>query len=356
MRSPLSIFNFKTRNPLSSIFLFLGAVVVLESAFAFLPQNKLIKSLHSKAIPEARSADIEIMGDSVANGGILADKLASLLPEGMSVANNAIPATGPELPYFLLKRQLALGKAPKAIVYAPSPHTFASLRIPLLVSNYCTWPETAEVLATGRHVCETTYGALCKLSWTLRYRDQLAAVVKGDPAREAEARIQRLLARSPARQHFPMEEAGPLYRKPFDCDSFNRCMVEKFLRLARENNIKVYWMTMPVLGAVVESRKPFRFQDDWYGFVDDMASRFELRVLQKQFMIYADDDFKDYLHLNDLGAQRFTRFLGEKLGSVLQAEGVIHAGTRSTANVTRVSDTTLTPSCNVPQMRQNRAN
>ena len=350
MRSLLSIFSFKNRNPLAAIFVFVGTVLVLESIFAFLPQNKLVGSLRSREVAEVQTASLEIMGDSVANGGILAEKLASLLPDGVTVANNAIPGTGPEFPYFLLKRQLVRGKAPKAIIYAPSPHTFATLRIPLLVSGYCTWPETGEVFATGLHTCETAYGALCKLSWTLRYRDELAAVVKGDPAKEAEAKLARILAKTPSKRYFPIEGAGPMYRKPFTCDAFNRCFVEKFLRLAREHDIKVYWVTMPTLGVVADSRKPFRFQADYYGFLDGIANRFGTRFLQKQFLVYGDDDFKDYSHLSEAGAQRFTGFLAGKLGSVLQAEGLVPAGTRSTAKLSQA------PACIVPRVVDNQSN
>src|SRR4051794_26084079 len=98
MPNPLSIFNFRNRNPLTAIVLFIGLVVVLEICFSFLPPNALVRAFEDHAVAKTPAADVSIMGDSVAESGLLADHLAGILPNGKTVANNAIPATGPEFP------------------------------------------------------------------------------------------------------------------------------------------------------------------------------------------------------------------------------------------------------------------
>src|SRR5687768_8531187 len=103
MRNRLSIFSFKNRDPLSAIVLFITCVVLVEAALSFLPQNSLIRSFRVSRIPEGAAPDIQIMGDSVARGGIMAEQLTSALSSDRIVYNYALAGTGPEFPYFILK-------------------------------------------------------------------------------------------------------------------------------------------------------------------------------------------------------------------------------------------------------------
>src|SRR4051794_2097244 len=117
MRNPLSISNFKNRDPLAAIVLFLVAVVALETAFAWMPEIRWKGAFggnHYQLPP--RSPDLQIMGDSVAQGGILATQLAQALPDQPYVFNGALSGSGPEFPYFILQREIAQGKKPKAIL------------------------------------------------------------------------------------------------------------------------------------------------------------------------------------------------------------------------------------------------
>jgi len=317
MRSLLSIFSFKNRNTAVPILLAVALVAVLETGFSFLPQNKLVKSLRSKDYgQDGAAADVEIMGDSVAAGGLLAGGFAGALPSGATISNLAMSATGPEFPYFLLKRQIAAGKAPKAIVYAPSPHTFASLRVGLLVSGYCTWPEAGEVALAGIHTCDVVYGAMCKVSRTLRYREELAVFVKGDPAKAAEKSLEELRKRSPQKQQFPPEMLPQMYKKGFAWDPFNLYFCKKFLSLAREHHIHIYWVTMPELPVVAESRKRLDFDKEYYAFLDKVAKDYGVTLFQKEFVVYADEEFRDYSHLNEHGAERYTAFIAGKFATV----------------------------------------
>ena len=102
MPNPSSIFSFKRSNPLAGFVLFVLLVLVIETVLAFMPQNSLITAIGRIPTP-AKSPDFQIMGDSVAQGGIIASQLSDELG-GASVANLAVAATGPEFPYFLLKR------------------------------------------------------------------------------------------------------------------------------------------------------------------------------------------------------------------------------------------------------------
>ena len=120
MRSPSSIFNFNRSNPLAGIILFALCVVVIEATLAWLPQNSLIRSFRANHLPPS-PPDWQIMGDSVAAGGIRSDLLSAKLAPKTNTFNMALSGSGPEFSYFILQREIAAGVAPKAIVYAPSP-------------------------------------------------------------------------------------------------------------------------------------------------------------------------------------------------------------------------------------------
>lgn len=318
MPSHSSIFNFKNCDPLKAILLFAALVVMVETSLSFLPQNSLIQSFRDSRVSPGPTPDVQVMGDSVAQGGIIAEQLAQALPDGKIVHNRAIAATGPEFPYFILQRQIAAGKIPKVLICAPSPHTFASLRIPSLVGAFCDWREIMEVARTGQQPFEIIYGVLCKLSYTLRHREEMADLFKGRKQSAETTTTPTVSAKPiPAKpaSHFPKEKIHSMYRKPFSVQKFNAILFEKFLTLAQVHQIKVYWATMPALSVVQESRQQFGFEADYEHFLDKLHYQYGVEFLQKEFLIFNDVEFKDYTHLNQAGAEHFTRMLGGKLAA-----------------------------------------
>lgn len=318
MPNRLSIFNFKNRDPLTAIILFAVLVVVLEGAFRFLPENEMIRTFQQARTGPAEAPDVQIIGASIARSGIVADEFNRNLESETQVYNGAIPATGPEFAYFLLRRQIEAGKRPNTLLCTYPPHTFGSLRIPLLV-NFCDWGDLREIAATGMRPFDTVYGVLSKLSYTLRNREYIAGQLLRKkratftastlpPGAASDASAPKMFA-----PRFPAENLHPMYRKPFEVHPFNRHFLEKFLTLARENNIKVFWTTMPVLPVVYESRKPLNFDDAYYAMLDDLVARHGVELLQKEFLLFSEAEFQDYTHFNQAGAQKLSRFLAEKL-------------------------------------------
>jgi hypothetical protein len=315
MRNPLSIFNFKRRNPVTAVGMAIVLVVIIESVLALLPENALVNEFRACPLPPTPPT-WQIMGDSVARGGILATQLNASLPPDQMAYNLALAATGPEFPYFQLKREIAAGRAPQAIIYAPSPHTFSSKRVPLLVGGFCTWPEIVEVVRAGYAPLDVLYGILCKLSYSLRNREQIVGLLKGRDATNA-----NLLA--PVRPS-PSSGASPqprwtvanlnaTYKRRFSVWSFNDYFFQKFLRLAQTNHIPVYWVTMPVLPAVYECRKQYDFESDYFRFLNNLQQQRLVQPLKPDFLIWNEDSFCDQSHLTPTAAQCFTRLIEEEL-------------------------------------------
>jgi hypothetical protein len=311
MPSPSSIFNFKRQNPLAGLLLFALAVVLIESTLALLPQNSLITSFRAQNVP-ATAPDWQIMGDSVAAGGIRADQLATHLAPATNVVNLALSGSGPEFPYFILKRQIATGVTPKAILYAPSPHTFGSERIALLVGAYATWPEIAEIASSGIEPFEVLYGVMCKLSYSLRHREQLAEVLKGrsEPTRTEPAAVTENEVKAVAKEKsFPADKIHPMYKKPFTVANFNRHFFEKFMVEAQARQIPIHWVSMPTLEVVKDARKPYQFEEDYQAFLKANRQRYGFHLLMPQSPIFQPQNFEDYTHLNSNGAEKVTHML-----------------------------------------------
>ena len=160
---------------LSAMALLAGAVVVIEAGLGLWgPECTLVKEYRqviARAMREP-APDLLIMGDSVARGSILAGVVAEQLGPELSARNDAMQGTGPEVAYFTLKRELDAGKVPKAVLYAPSPHTFASTRMHIAAGGFCTWPEVIDLLRSGHDRIDILGSTLLR-SPTPDYRDSL---------------------------------------------------------------------------------------------------------------------------------------------------------------------------------------
>lgn len=312
-----SIFSFSRENPLAGFVICALLVLAIESALAFRAQNTLITSLTTSRIPD-KSPDLQIMGDSLAHFGIRAERLAEKLPD-TTVLNKSIPGTGPAFSYFMLKRQLAAGVAPKAILCGSSSHGFGATHTALLVSTYATWPEIAESAASGKEPFEIIYGIICRASYTLRHREQLGEMLKGRRNQaEAETEIiaKNQSAPMPGANPYPLSGVYPMYRKPFKEAPFAMHFFHRFLETARENKIPVHWVSMPALAVTNEARAPYRYQEDYAKFLARHRDQFGLHLLIAENPVLPPENFRDYAHLNPTGAALFTDTLA---GALLKA-------------------------------------
>lgn len=310
-------------------------VVVIEAALAFSPENVMIRTMRwmRAALALDPTPAVQIHGDSVAQGALLAGEIEKSLPQGTVVWNAALQGSGPEFTYFLLKRQIEGGHVPGAIVMAHSPHTFVTERTGVLVGGFLDWREVPEALATGHHFFEALYGVLCRLSFTLRHHEELGELLKGrraaiatwnDPipteawvrkvGGEAEARWAREGKGAPGPIH-------PVYRQRFEVDPGEREYLGRTLALAHSHSIPVYWVTLPEHAAIKAVRDSVRFAPFYYAFVDSLAKTGEVRVLQREFEVLPAEEFSDYTHLRLRAALAFSREIGEKLARERAAAG-----------------------------------
>jgi len=310
-----------------SLFTTAAIVVALELVLAFVPENVMIRTMRwmRARLDREIAADVQLHGDSVAQGALLASEIEMSLPAGKRVINAALQGSGPEFTYFLLRRQIENGQVPGAIVLAHSPHTFVTERTGVLVGAFLGWSEIPEVFAHGRHFFDALYGVLCKLSFTLRHRDELSDLAKGrraavaswnDPlpteawvrqvGEEAEAKWEREGKRPPGELH-------PVYLRRFEVDPGVHALLGRLLALAKARDVRVYWLTLPEHEAVAAARDTLGFAPAYYAFVDSLAARGEITLLQREFEVLPATEFGDYTHLRLRAALRLSREVGEKL-------------------------------------------
>lgn len=329
MAQPSSTSSSNRRRLSRSLLIVAVLVVVFESALALVPENVMIRTMRwiRDRLEREPAAAVQIHGDSVSQGALLAGEIEKSLPEGQRVINASLQGSGPEFTYFLLQRQIRSGHVPGSIVIAHSPHTFVTERMGVLVGAFLGWREIPEAFLHGRHFFDTLYGVLCKLSFTLRHREELGELVKGrrqaveswnDPipteewvrgiGQANEAKWEREGKGSPGALH-------PVYRKHFAVDPGERAFLGRTLALARANHVRVYWVTLPEHETVAAVRDSLGFTAAYYAFVDSLAARGEITLLKREFEVLPGTEFSDYTHLRLRAALKLSREVGERIGA-----------------------------------------
>ena len=311
-----------------SVKLTIAILVAIELVLAFVPENTMLRTMHwMRALLAKRpAADVQIQGDSVAQGALLAGEIEKQLPPGTTVWNASIQGSGPEFTYFLLKKQIAQGHVPKAIVIAHSPHTLVTERTAILVGGFLGWTEIPEAMVESHHFFDALQGVLSKLSFTLRHREEIADWVKGrrpPEAWDAPIPTEKWVLDSGAKSEEkwahegkgPLGPIHPVYLQPFVVDKGEHEFLALTFALAKAHGVRVYWLTLPEHEAVAAARAPYHFARDYYTFEDSLAARGDVTLLKRDFEVLPASDFSDYTHLRLPAALRLSREVGKDLAA-----------------------------------------
>jgi hypothetical protein len=318
---------------LKPLWLTLCALFTIEGALYFAPAGYMVNTLNARMreIVTREAAPVQIMGDSV-SAGIKASVVAEQLGRpATDVSNYSLPGTSPLFVCDTLRRQLAAGRAPHVIVYAPHP---AHLGAPMVERYLGRFATADEGLNFARHarLSDTLFGALCRISYTLRYREELYGVVtRGDleffrtmkkPVDPVAASQQRLPdpPDPPAREAFRVEDLPPMLFAPFAVQRDNARAIDAFCELAAVHQITVLWVTLPCIPVFTEHWANGPDQTAYYAYLDALAQRHpNVAILHRELEAWPDRYFGDARHLNRAGAWKFSQRLGGELAVWLQA-------------------------------------
>jgi hypothetical protein len=320
---------------LTPLWLFIIGVLVIELALRIMPEGFMTRTVQHRA-EEVRylpPADIQLVGDS-ATSAVRVALLERFLGQGHQVSNYALPGTSPLFNYFVLRRQIALKKAPKLIVLAPHPFTWGDPFLDRFMARFATPEESGIFLSDGVKFSDWLYGTLCRLSYTLRYREELYKfVTAGDTLfftnlespvssvqnTRAKISFEEIEPPAPTRSVLSKTNVPPLLRSPIVIHPYNEMYLDKLCELAAANNIQIVWLTLP-LPEMLRRDFPNPERTAIYeAFVmSKKAKHPNLHSIAAPINELPDTYYQDAWHMNGYGAWQFSQTAGKLLAEWLK--------------------------------------
>lgn len=234
--------------------------------------------------------------------------------------------------YFLLKRALDAGAKPTSILV--EYHPTALSEGPWGAKGY--WPELlgfTEALDLGWSERDATLLGSTVLAHylpSIKDRSQLQtmilAALAGRSGTMWSSTLTTLRNRNINRGAMVMPDAevfqgkvdgrykAAFFSKPWTCDPLNEVYIRRFLRLASERNISVYWMLPPFASELQEKREQSNNVAPYTAFVRRWMAEFPgLSVLDAERSNFASGAFYDASHLNRQGAFALSAMVGKQL-------------------------------------------
>lgn len=317
----------------------LGAIVLVESAFSaprWAGQLGLnCRFAAAEVASEGREAAILVFGDSQAKVGILPEVVERRL--GRPTYNLAVLASPAPLSYFLLRRAIAAGAAPEAIVVG---HMTLAARPGRNTPHYAELLGPGEFLDLAIHhpdLDDLSPLILGRLLPTVRARLAVrraivAALRDGTapPGTIDAAGIWRHWADRRGGYETPVQPGydgrmepeleRTLYSIPWRVSSLNAGYFDRLVGLAETHHIKVFWLVAPIVPAAQRHRDALGLDADHTRNLRALQARHPgLVVVDARRLGLTGQDFIDSCHLNARGARVLSARLAEAIAPHLDA-------------------------------------
>lgn len=290
---------------------------------------------------EARGADVLVFGDSLLKFGLIPEAIERRT--GLKTFNLSVLGGQAASSYYLLRRAIDAGARPRAVLLdcqdLPSKPMFPDVRGLGLAPHVRCWPEllglreAAELAWSARDASFFGMIAARTLLPSVNARREIRSglgqlVRKGDTAAWRQQRAQErnwrlnrgtlVMARKPAgptkvtpdRMNDPYEEWSP--------DPVTREYLRKFLALAADRGIRVFWL-IPPTSPEHEGLRVKTGQHEYYtGLAEGLRAEFPgLVVVDGRAPGYGRGVFIDDSHLDRVGAVAFTGDVAEAVARSL---------------------------------------
>jgi hypothetical protein len=324
---------------LTALWLFVIGVLVIELSLRIMPEGFMTRNVQHRA-EEVRylpPADIQLMGDS-ATSAVSAALIERYVGQGHQVSNYALPGTSPLFNYFVLRRQITEKKAPKLIVLAPHPFTWGEPFLDRFMARFATPEEGARFLRDGVKPSDWFYGTLCRLSYTLRYREELyMALTVGDTRffktletpvfsvqnTRAKISVSERTPDEPTTAKFSKGHLPPVFRAPISIHPYNEMYLDKFCALAAANGITILWANLPLPSMLSREFPNTERTRAYQTFIESkLAQHPNLHLLSAKITEYPDQYYQDPWHLNAYGAHTFSQTVGKQIGDWMRANPI----------------------------------
>lgn len=318
---------------LTAVWLFIIGVLAIELALHFFPEGFMTRTLvhRTEEMRYLPPTDIQLMGDS-ATSAVRAGLLEHAIGTGNSISNYSLPGTSPMFNYFVLRRQIAAKRVPNIIVMAPNPFTWGDPMLDRFLGRFATPAESLRFLRDQREASDWLYGTLCRLSYTLRYREELYKfVTSGDTEffttwDRGASSVQNTRAKItpedrqpdvPTKSSLDLNNIPPLVREPISIHRYNEYYLHKFCSLANANGIRIVWITLPVAESLYPGDERVATYKE---FLARMKSRHpNLHTITAGVPTMPDTYYSDPWHMNAYGTWVFSNAAGAQLSEWLKA-------------------------------------
>jgi hypothetical protein len=294
-------------------------ILIVEASLRLMPGGLMERTVHARMseIESMPAPRVQIMGDSVTAGLNAANiEEAAGLPAG-SVVNYSLPGTSPMFAYFTLQRELAAGRVPKLILFAPHPATLETPMIDRFIGRFCTAEESWQLLTHGASLPDWLFGAACRASMAMRDREEIRlAVTQGNLGFFQTLRTPAILVAQKAIVAPPLPPAPAAISEadfpaqlsaPFFVDPVNAAYIDRFCDLAESRGIPVAWITVPVIGLFKDRAMGGGGEAKFQSYLDGLAARHRnVTLLHRDLEVYPNDWFSDPWHLNRYGSWRWS--------------------------------------------------
>ncbi len=281
---------------------------------------------------EAKRAEILCFGDSLVKLSVIPSVVRERT--GKRVYNLALSGSQATTSYFLLKRALEAGSRPEAVVVDFTPPLlrvgprhiltrWGALLDPLETAQLAWWAKDADFFA------EVALGHALP---SLRGKTTIRGNVKDALAGRSSANTiwnnmgirnwdknegAQLMVGSAAAKNLPDAEVQRLregYYPEWSCDPANAEGIDHFLALASRNNIRVFWLLVPVIPALQDKMSQSGIDARHEEFLRSWQAKYpDLVILDARRKVAEVDAFWDPQHLSIVGASAFSKTLGDVL-------------------------------------------
>lgn len=323
----------------------IGLVVVIEAAVARHGLDLMATStsswVHSARAAHAAAPGCAVLclGDSLVKHGMMPRLVESRT--GRRAYNLSVCAAQPPVTYFLLRRALAAGARPSAVVVDFKPDLLAG-GPRYAVRNWQEFLTPGEALdlswASGdaAFLATTLLGRLVpSVRARLEVRQSVLAALRGETASpRALTRlhwrnwtINRGAQFTPKNPSFTGRVTPEVHKglasHVWWCHKLNAAYVRRFLALARTRQVRVYWLLPPIAPELQARRDQTGADAGHTRFVRSLQEEFpDLVVLDGRRARYGHELFVDAAHLDGQGATTLTLDVAEVLQGDREARPV----------------------------------
>ena len=274
-------------------------------------------------------AEVLLFGDSLMKFGVMPRVVADR--SGLTAYNFALHTGQASSSYFMLRRVLAAGHRPRAVLLDLTPHMF--FHHP--EENGRLWPELltpGECLDLAWTKRDAGFGAATLVARVLpSYKERhdlrasLMNALTGAPFRNWRGEIptfRRNWRQNDGGQLMPDGESpaidpGEWERKLYPAwnpDPTNVAYLDRFLSLARAAHVPVFWLLPPIQPGLQARTEASGFDASYTAFVRSVADRFPgAAVLDARHSGFEAPEFNDGIHLKRPGALRLSAALGRAI-------------------------------------------